>query len=135
MNRGGEPRVMVKILDIEDNEDNIYVVSRRLQRKGYEVVIARDGAEGLAQAKSQAPDLILMDLGLPVIDGWEVTRRLRAAPETAAIPIIALSAHAMPEDRERALAAGCNDFIAKPTNFQRLLDRIVALLRERPRDE
>lgn len=122
---------MVKILYIEDNEDNIYLVSRRLHRKGYEVVVARDGAEGLARVKSQVPDLILMDLGLPVIDGWEVTRRLRAAPETAAVPIVALSAHAMPEDRERALVAGCNDFIAKPTNFPRLLDRIETLLRER----
>ena len=120
---------MVEILYIEDNEDNIYVVSRRLQRKGYEVLIARDGAEGLAQAKSRAPALILVDLGLPVIDGWEVTWQLRLAPETAAVPIIALSAHAMPEDRERALAAGCNDFIAKPADFPRLIDRIDVLLR------
>jgi CheY-like chemotaxis protein len=125
----GGSNAMVKILYIEDNEDNIYVVSRRLQRKGYEVLIARDGAEGLAQAKSRAPALILVDLGLPVIDGWEVTRQLRVAPETAAIPIIALSAHAMPEDRERALAAGCNDFIAKPVDFPRLIDRIDVLLR------
>jgi two-component system cell cycle response regulator DivK len=122
---------MAKVLYIEDNEDNIYMVSRRLHRKGYEVLVARDGAEGLVQAKNQVPDLILMDLGLPVLDGWEVTRQLRAAPETAAIPIVALSAHAMPEDRERALAAGCNDFIAKPTDFPRLLDRIEALLRAR----
>ena len=120
---------MVKILYIEDNEDNIYVVSRRLQRKGYEVLIARDGAEGLVQAKSRAPALILVDLGLPVIDGWEVTRQLRVAPETAAVPIIALSAHAMPEDRERALAAGCNDFIAKPVDFPHLINRIEILLR------
>ena len=109
--------------------NNIYVVSRRLQRKGYEVLIARDGAEGLAQAKSRAPALILVDLGLPVIDGWEVTRQLRVAPETAAVPIIALSAHAMPEDRERALAAGCNDFIAKPVDFPCLINRIEVLLR------
>jgi CheY-like chemotaxis protein len=120
---------MVKILYIEDNEDNIYVVSRRLQRKGYEVLIARDGAEGLVQAKSRAPALILVDLGLPVIDGWEVTWQLRLAPETAAVPIIALSAHAMPEDRERALAAGCNDFIAKPVDFPHLINRIEILLR------
>jgi two-component system, cell cycle response regulator DivK len=120
---------MVKILYIEDNEDNIYMVSRRLQRKGYEVLIARDGAEGLAQAKSRVPALILVDLGLPVIDGWEVTRQLREAPETAAVPIIALSAHAMPEDRERAFAAGCDDFFAKPVNFPRLIDRIDVLLR------
>jgi len=120
---------MVKILYIEDNEDNIYMMSRRLRRKGYEVLIARDGAEGLAQAKSRAPALILVDLGLPVIDGWEVTRQLRVAPETAAVPIIALSAHAMPEDRERAFAAGCDDFIAKPVDFPRLIDRIDVLLR------
>ncbi|MEH2513341.1 two-component system cell cycle response regulator DivK [Nitrobacteraceae bacterium AZCC 1564] len=119
---------MVRILYIEDNEDNIYMMSRRLHRKGYEVLVARDGAEGLAQAKSQVPDLILMDLGLPVLDGWEVTQQLRMAPETAAVPIIALSAHAMQEDRERALAVGCNDFIAKPTNFPQLLDRIETLL-------
>jgi CheY-like chemotaxis protein len=119
---------MVKILYIEDNEDNIYMMSRRLHRSGYEVLVARDGAEGLAQAKSQVPDLILMDLGLPVLDGWEVTQQLRAAPETAAVPIIALSAHAMAEDRERALAVGCNDFIAKPTDFPHLLDRIETLL-------
>lgn len=122
---------MVKILYIEDNEDNIYMMSRRLHRKGYDVLVARDGAEGLAQAKSQAPDLILMDLGLPVLDGWEVTQQLRMAPETAAVPIIALSAHAMQEDRERALAAGCNDFVAKPTNFPLLLDRIETLLTAR----
>jgi CheY-like chemotaxis protein len=123
------PSAMAKILYIEDNEDNIYMVSRRLRRKGYEVLIARDGAEGLAQAKSSAPALILMDLGLPVIDGWEVTRQLRVAPETAAVPIIALSAHAMPEDRERAFAAGCDDFITKPVDFARLIDRIDVLLR------
>ncbi len=128
MDCNGEPRAMVRILYIEDNEDNIYMMSHRLHRRGYEVLVARDGAEGLAQAKSQAPDLILMDLGLPVLDGWEVTQQLRTAPETAAVPIIALSAHTMPEDRERALAAGCNDFVAKPTNFPLLLDRIETLL-------
>ena len=119
---------MVRILYIEDNEDNIYMMSRRLQRKGHEVLIARDGAEGLVQAKSRAPALILVDLGLPVIDGWEVTRQLRMAPETAAVPVIALSAHAMPEDRERAFAAWCDDFIAKPVDFPRLIDRIDVLL-------
>jgi two-component system cell cycle response regulator DivK len=124
---------MAKILYIEDNEDNIYMMSRRLQRKGYEVLIARDGAEGLVQAKSRTPALILVDLGLPVIDGWEVTRQLRVAPETAAVPIIALSAHAMPEDRERAFAAGCDDFIAKPVDFPRLIDRIDVLLRTKSR--
>ncbi|MBR1132769.1 response regulator [Bradyrhizobium iriomotense] len=120
---------MVRILYIEDNEDNIYMMSRRLRRKGHEVLIARDGAEGLVQAKSRAPALILVDLGLPVIDGWEVARQLRVAPETAAVPIIALSAHAMPEDRKRAFAAGCDDFLAKPVDFPRLIDRIDVLLR------
>jgi len=124
---------MVKILYIEDNEDNIYMMSRRLQRKSHEVLIARDGAEGLAQAKNWAPALVLVDLGLPVIDGWEVTRQLRATPETAGLPIIALSAHAMPEDRERAFAAGCDDFIAKPVDFPRLIDRIEVLLRTKSR--
>ena len=126
---------MVKILYFEDNEDNIYMMSRRLQRKGYEVLIARDGAESLVQAKSRAPALILVDLGLPVLDGWEVTRQLRAAPETAAVPIVALSAHAMPEDRQRAFAAGCDDFIAKPVDFPRLVDRIDVLLRRSRRHE
>lgn len=124
---------MVKILYIEDNEDNVYMMSRRLQRKGHEVVIARDGAEGLLQAKNLEPALILVDLGLPVIDGWEVTRQLRRTPETAALPIIALSAHAMPEDRERAFAAGCDDFIAKPVDFPRLIDRIGVLLTKKSR--
>lgn len=124
---------MVKILYIEDNEDNIYMMSRRLQRRGHEVLIARDGAEGLAQAKTQVPAVILVDLGLPVIDGWEVARQLRATPETAALPIIALSAHAMPEDRERAFAAGCDDFIAKPVDFPRLIDRIGVLLTAKSR--
>jgi len=119
---------MAKILYIEDNEDNTYVMARRLQRKGHEVLIARDGAEGLAQANSQAPALILVDLGLPVLDGWEVARQLRNTAETAAVPIIAVSAHAMPEDRERALAAGCDDFFAKPIDFPLLLDRIEVLL-------
>ncbi|MFB9266681.1 response regulator [Bradyrhizobium erythrophlei] len=122
---------MAEILYIEDNEDNIYMMSRRLRRKGYEVLIARDGAEGLTQARNRAPALILVDLGLPVIDGWEVTRQLRATPETASLPIIALSAHAMPEDRERAFAAGCDDFIAKPVDFPRLIDRIDVLLRRK----
>ena len=124
---------MVKILYIEDNEDNIYMMSRRLQRKGHEVLIARDGAEGLLQAKNLGPALILVDLGLPVIDGWEVTRQLRRTPETAALPIIALSAHAMSEDRERAFAAGCHDFIAKPADFPRLIDRIGVLLTKKSR--
>ena len=124
---------MVKILYIEDNEDNIYMMSRRLQRKGHEVLIARDGAEGLLQAKNLGPALILVDLGLPVIDGWEVTRQLRRTPETAALPIIALSAHAMSEDRERAFAAGCDDFIAKPVDFPRLIDRIGVLLTKKSR--
>src|SRR5438128_269178 len=107
----------MKILYVEDNDDNIFVVYRRLGGWGHTVLIARDGREGLAMARSERPDLILMDLSLPVLDGWEATRRLKAAPDTKAIPIIALSAHAMAGDRERALDAGCDDFDTKPIDF------------------
>ena len=119
---------MTRILYVEDNEDNIYMLSGRLRRKGYEVSIARDGEKGIAAALAEHPALILMDLGLPVLDGWESARRLKAMAETSAIPIIALSAHAMAGDRERALAAGCNDFDTKPIDFKRLLGKIDALL-------
>jgi two-component system cell cycle response regulator DivK len=117
-----------KILLVEDNEDNRDMLSRRLQRKGYEVVLAVDGGEGVAQAASEAPDLILMDIGLPVLDGWEATRRIRASPQTRAIPIIALTAHAMASDREKSLAAGCDDYDTKPVDLPRLLAKIAALL-------
>jgi CheY-like chemotaxis protein len=119
---------MTKILYVEDNEDNVYMLSRRLARKGYEVIVAGDGEQGLNLASSEAPALILMDLSLPVMDGWEATRRLKAAEETRDIPVIALSAHAMAGDSERALAAGCDDFDTKPVEFPRLLGKIEALL-------
>jgi two-component system cell cycle response regulator DivK len=119
---------MAKILVVEDNEMNRDMLSRRLMRKGYEVIIALDGEEGVAKAQSDAPDLILMDMSLPVLDGWEATRRLKADPETQAIPIIALTAHAMAGDREQALAAGCDDYDSKPIEFRRLLDKIEFLL-------
>jgi CheY-like chemotaxis protein len=119
---------MTRILYVEDNEDNIYMLSGRLRRKGYEVSIARDGEKGIAAALAERPALILMDLGLPVLDGWESARRLKAMAETSAIPIIALSAHAMAGDKERALAAGCDDFDTKPIDFKRLLGKIDALL-------
>ena len=119
---------MVKILYIEDNEDNILILKRRLGRLGFEVAFAMDGAEGIAMANDLQPDLILMDLSLPVIDGWEATRRLKGSPRTTAIPVIALTSHAMVGEKERALAAGCDDFDTKPVEFQRLLDKIRALL-------
>jgi two-component system cell cycle response regulator DivK len=119
---------MAKILVVEDNEMNRDMLSRRLMRKGYEVIIALDGEEGVTRAQSEAPDLILMDMSLPVLDGWEATRRLKADPETHAIPVIALTAHAMAGDREQALAAGCDDYDSKPIEFQRLLDKIEVLL-------
>ena len=119
---------MVKILYIEDNEDNLYMLSNRLMRRGYEVVSARDGEQGIAMAGSEAPALILMDLSLPVIDGWEATRRLKTEPLTRNIPVIALSAHAMAGDREKAIAAGCDDYDTKPVELPRLLGKIAALL-------
>jgi two-component system cell cycle response regulator DivK len=119
---------MAKILVVEDNEMNRDMLSRRLMRKGYEVIIALDGEEGVTRAQSEAPDLILMDMSLPVLDGWEATRRLKAGPETQAIPVIALTAHAMAGDREQALAAGCDDYDSKPIEFQRLLGKIEAFL-------
>jgi CheY-like chemotaxis protein len=122
----------VKILYVEDNEDNIYVVKSRLTRAGFTVLVATDGAQGVAMAATEQPDLILIDLSLPVLDGWEATRRIKAAPETKHIPVVALTAHAMAGDREKALAAGCNDFDTKPVELPRLLGKIRALLREEP---
>jgi two-component system, cell cycle response regulator DivK len=119
---------MLKILLVEDNETNRDMLSRRLARRGYEVIIAVDGAEGLAMAQAEAPDLILMDMSLPVLDGWEVTRQIKAAANTCAIPVIALTAHAMTGDREKALKAGCDEYETKPVEFQRLLSKIEALL-------
>jgi len=123
---------MPKVLYVEDNDDNVYMLKMRLElEEGFEVLVAGDGAAGLAVAGAERPDLILMDLDLPVIDGWEATRRLRADPETRAIPIIALTAHAMSGDRERALAAGCDDFDIKPIDLERLLAKIRAVLDRR----
>jgi len=119
---------MAKILLVEDNEMNRDMLSRRLERRGYQVIIAEDGAAGVALARSEAPDLILMDMSLPVMDGWEATRQLKAAPETKAVPVIALTAHAMAGDEEKARAAGCNDYETKPVDLPKLLAKIEALL-------
>jgi CheY-like chemotaxis protein len=119
---------MTKILLVEDNEMNRDMLSRRLQKQGYEVVLAVDGEEGLAKAQNDSPALILMDMSLPGVDGWEATRRLKGAPQTQKIPIIALTAHAMTDDRDKALAAGCDDFDTKPVELPRLLSKIQALL-------
>jgi two-component system cell cycle response regulator DivK len=119
---------MIKILLVEDNEMNRDMLSRRLLRKGYEVVMAVDGEQAVAMAQSEKPDLILMDMSLPVIDGWEATRQVKAAEASSRIPIIALTAHAMSGDRERALSAGCDDYDTKPIEMPRLLEKIDALL-------
>jgi CheY-like chemotaxis protein len=119
---------MPKILLVEDNEMNRDMLSRRLVRNGFEVVIAVDGAAGVAMASSEKPDLILMDMSLPVLDGWEATRRVKADAATQAIPVIALTAHAMAEDKDKSLAAGCDDFDTKPVELPRLLEKIKALL-------
>ena len=119
---------MPKVLLVEDNEMNRDMLSRRLVRNGYDVVIAVNGQEGVDMAGSEKPDLILMDMSLPVLDGWEATRRLKADPTTAAIPVIALTAHAMDSDREKALAAGCDDFDTKPIELPRLLEKMKAFV-------
>jgi CheY-like chemotaxis protein len=117
-----------KLLLVEDNEMNRDMLSRRLTRNGYEIVMAEDGQQAVDMAASEAPDLILMDMSLPVIDGWEATRQVRANAGTQKIPIIALTAHAMTEDKDKAMAAGCDDFDTKPVDIQRLLGKIQALL-------
>lgn len=119
---------MTKILLVEDNEMNRDMLSRRLARRGYEVVMAVDGQQGVDMAGTESPDLILMDMSLPVLDGWEATRHIKSASDTGAIPIIALTAHAMVGDREKALEAGCDDFDTKPIELPRLLEKIEALL-------
>jgi CheY-like chemotaxis protein len=124
---------MTKILYVEDNDDNVYMLRGRLTRAGFQVAVATDGGQGVAMAVSEAPDLILMDLSLPVLDGWEATRRLKDAAETRSIPVIALSAHAMEGDRAKAIAAGCDDYDTKPVDFPRLLGKIRALLAKAPR--
>jgi CheY-like chemotaxis protein len=117
----------MKVLYVEDNEDNIYMLSRRLERRGMSVVVARDGQQGIDGAIAERPDIILMDLSLPVMDGWEASRRLKDMPETSGIPIIALSAHVMSGEREKALAAGCDDFDTKPVELSRLVEKIERL--------
>jgi CheY-like chemotaxis protein len=119
----------MKILLVEDNEMNRDMLSRRLLRRGYEIVFATDGQAAVERAASERPDLILMDMGLPVMDGWEATRRIKSGPATAAIPIIALTAHAMAADRDKALEAGCDDFDTKPVDIERLVGKIEALSR------
>jgi CheY-like chemotaxis protein len=119
---------MPKILLVEDNEWNLDMLSRRLRRKQFEVVVAVDGEEGLEKVRTEQPDLILMDMSLPVLDGWEATRRLKADPATRDIPVLALTAHAMSEDRQKAFAAGCDEYDTKPVEFPRLLRKIAGLL-------
>jgi CheY-like chemotaxis protein len=117
----------MKILYVEDNEDNIFMLKNRLSRAGHTVVVATDGAQGVAMASSERPDIILMDLSLPVLDGWQATRQIKATPDTKHIPVIALTAHAMASDREKALSAGCDDFDTKPVELPRLLAKIKDL--------
>jgi CheY-like chemotaxis protein len=124
----------MRILYVEDNDDNIYVIANRLGRAGFTVLVARDGEQGVAMARADQPDLILMDLRLPVIDGWEATKRIKADEATRRIPILALSAHAMTGDRARALAAGCDDYDTKPIDLVRLRAKIDALLSARGKD-
>ena len=119
---------MVSILYVEDNDDNIYMLQTRMERQGFDVLIARDGASCIEIAKAEHPDLILMDLGLPIMDGWEAARRLKSDGATRHIPVIALSAHAMSTDRTQALEAGCDDYDVKPVELARLLGKIRALL-------
>ena len=122
----------MKLLLVEDNEMNRDMLSRRLLRRGYEIVMAVDGGQGVEMAGSELPDLILMDMSLPVIDGWEATRRIKAAESTRHIPIIGLTAHAMAGDREKAIEAGCNDYDTKPVELDRLIAKIEALLPGKP---
>ena len=119
---------MPRILYVEDNDDNIYMLQSRLRRQGFDVLIARDGASGVAMARSERPDLVLMDLRMPVLDGWEAARLLKADPATREIPVIALSAHAMSGDRAQALDAGCDDYDVKPVEWPRLFTKMKALL-------
>src|ERR1700761_1212437 len=122
---------MPKILIVEDNPENWDMLSRRLKRRGFEVVIAEDGILGVAMARSEAPDLVLMDMNLPVLDGWEATKQIRARPETKSLPIIALTAHGMPTDRAHSLEVGCDDHHTKPVDLTALLAQIEALLARR----
>lgn len=119
---------MTKVLYVEDNDDNVYVLKGRLSQKGYTVLVACDGAAGVSTAATDQPDVILMDLSLPVLDGWEATRRIKADEKTRHIPVIALTAHAMVGDKEKALAAGCDDYDTKPVDIDRLIGKIKALV-------
>lgn len=121
---------MPKILVVEDNEENRDSLCRRLQRRGHDVVSACEGKQGVAMAGSEKPDLILMDLNMPELDGWEATRQIKAAPQTKAIPVIAMTAHALSGDQETALAAGCDDYHSKPVDFPRLLTQIETILKK-----
>jgi two-component system cell cycle response regulator DivK len=123
---------MAKLLLVEDNEMNRDMLSRRLVRRGYDVAIAINGAQGIEMARTETPDLVLMDLSLPVIDGWEATRRIKASDETRHLPVIGLTAHAMAGDREKALEAGCDDYDTKPIELDRLLKKVEALLQSKP---
>jgi two-component system cell cycle response regulator DivK len=123
---------MPKILIVEDNPENWDMLSRRLKRRGFEVAIAEDGEKGVAMSRSEAPDLILMDMNLPLVDGWEATRRIKAAPEAHGVPIIAVTAHGMVGDREKAIEAGCDEHHAKPVELTRLLSQIEAMLKKDP---
>ncbi len=118
---------MTKILLVEDNEDNRDMLSRRLERKGFVVTLAIDGLDGINKAKENMPDLILMDMSLPIMDGWQATKTLKSEPETKNIPVIALTAHAMSSDRDKAIEAGCDDYDTKPVDFKRLLAKIEKL--------
>lgn len=119
---------MTKLVLVEDNEMNVDMLSRRLVRRGFEVVIARDGEEGVRMVQIEKPDLVLMDMSLPVLSGWQATEQLKADPDTRAIPIIALTAHAMAEDRQKTIDAGCDDYDTKPVEFKRLLEKINSLV-------
>jgi CheY-like chemotaxis protein len=123
---------MPKILIVEDNEENRDPLSRRLQRRGFEVVTAEDGKVGLTMAQAEKPDLILMDMNMPELDGWEATRRIKAIDELRAVPVLALTAHALAGDKERALEAGCTDYHTKPVDFPKLLAQIETILQQRP---
>jgi two-component system cell cycle response regulator DivK len=128
---GSAEKEMPKILLVEDNEMNRDMLSRRLTRRGYEVLLAVDGAQGIAMALSETPDLVLMDMSLPVMNGWDATKTLKGSAETRAIPVIGLTAHAMAGDREKAIAAGCDDYDTKPIDLVRLLGKIAVLLPEK----
>jgi two-component system cell cycle response regulator DivK len=122
----------MKILYVEDNDDNVYMLKNRLSRAGFTVIVATDGAQGVAMATSERPDLVLMDLSLPVVDGWEAARQIKANPATKHIPVVAITANAMTGDKEKAMAAGCDDFDTKPVDMPRLLGKIKALTPQEP---